>query len=198
MAAPANPCTHCEYGQDCGTNVGLERLIYDRPTFKKPVDPAAFIKSGVGRATYELLTRIVAAWRATVATLTDPTRGRITTQAFCHTSDGRRSRSTPTSGSARPASPPGPSRARPTCRGARPRGTKRYPGKDLLSRPNGRMIGDFDALALRAIIEHLIGPDAHYASGAGHRGEFDLIVATEEQLILGEIKASPLVAFPIG
>jgi hypothetical protein len=78
------------------------------------------------------------------------------------------------------------------------KGSRRYANPDLLSRPNGRMIGDFGALALRVIIEHVIGSEARYTSGGGHRGEFDIVITTESQLLLGEIKASPLVAFPVG
>lgn len=75
---------------------------------------------------------------------------------------------------------------------------KRYAVKDRLSRPDGRMIGDFGALCIRSIVSAITQDDeAHFAAGGGHRGEFDLIVSTNSLLVLGETKASPLVAFPV-
>lgn len=79
----------------------------------------------------------------------------------------------------------------------KPRDRKTYPVYEQLSRPVGRMIGDLGAWCVRAIIRALAPQGAHFAAGGGHRGEFDLIVSTEELLILGETKASPLVAFPL-
>ncbi|MGY1593038.1 hypothetical protein ACI79D_13745 [Geodermatophilus sp. SYSU D00708] len=59
------------------------------------------------------------------------------------------------------------------------------------------MIGDFGAFIIRLLVEHLVGEPAHFAAGGGHRGEFDMVISTDRLLLLGEIKASPLVAFPI-
>ena len=77
------------------------------------------------------------------------------------------------------------------------RDRKTYPVYEKLSRPVGRMIGDLGAWCVRAIIRALVRPAAHFAAGGGHRGEFDLIISTDELLVLGETKASPLVAFPL-
>jgi hypothetical protein len=77
------------------------------------------------------------------------------------------------------------------------KGKRWYSRPGLLSRPGGRMIGDLGAFAIRVIVESLAREGTHFAAGGGHRGEFDLVLSTESLLVLGEIKASPLVAFPI-
>jgi hypothetical protein len=59
------------------------------------------------------------------------------------------------------------------------------------------MIGDLGALVVRAILEELAPAGTHFSAGGGHRGEFDVVASTPQQLILGEIKASPLIAFPV-
>lgn len=77
------------------------------------------------------------------------------------------------------------------------RNGKRYPQPGFLARPAGRMIGDLGALVIYMIMEEIAGKGAHFSTGGGHRGEFDIVISTESRLILGEIKASPLVAYPI-
>jgi hypothetical protein len=74
---------------------------------------------------------------------------------------------------------------------------RRYPRPKFLARPAGRMIGDLGALAIYMIMEDIVGQGAHFSTGGGHRGEFDIVISTGSRLILGEIKASPLVAYPI-
>lgn len=74
---------------------------------------------------------------------------------------------------------------------------KAYERAILLSRPGGRLIGDYGYLGIRAILAALLPDDTHITTGGGHRGEFDLVLSADEQLILGEVKASPLVAFPL-
>lgn len=79
------------------------------------------------------------------------------------------------------------------------RNGRRYPGPQNSNRPSGRMIGDLGALCMRVIVDELLrtSEHTHAASGGGHRGEFDLILSNEQALLLCEIKASPLVAFPL-
>lgn len=77
------------------------------------------------------------------------------------------------------------------------RGQKLYPRQTQLSRPGGRRIGDLGALVVRLIVEAVDLSESHFTAGGGHRGEFDLVMSNADRLILGEIKSSPLVAFPI-
>lgn len=74
---------------------------------------------------------------------------------------------------------------------------KAYERASVLARPGGRLIGDYGYLGIRAILTALLPDETHITSGGGHRGEFDFVLSTNEQLILGEVKASPLVAFPL-
>lgn len=74
---------------------------------------------------------------------------------------------------------------------------KRYPQAKFLARPAGRMIGDLGALVIYMIMKDVAEKGAHFSTGGGHRGEFDIVISTGSRLILGEIKASPLVAYPI-
>ncbi len=77
------------------------------------------------------------------------------------------------------------------------RGTRVYARQARLSRPGGRRIGDLGAIVVRLLVESLSIGDPHLTAGGGHRGEFDLVMSSADQIVLGEIKASPLVAFPL-
>jgi hypothetical protein len=83
---------------------------------------------------------------------------------------------------------------------ARREGGRDYQDVKRLAKPGGRFIGDAGIKVLKAILRRLIGansPGATMLEGGGERGEFDLVVASDSALIFFEIKAKPLVCYPL-
>ena len=218
------PCFDCRYQPDCGAYEALSDLIYTKPGYSRPEMTAKFLPGDKARELLALLVDCVDAWVTTVeasdlsdglrrlslpalfdllmsglyaAMLYDDDADQLKREAFVHVGDERWAyfpyvwmcpACIAAGAPPRDAYLPG---------GLLKSDRRIYPAKELLARPEGRMIGDLGALCIRAIIGRIVKEDAHYATGGGHRGEFDLIIATESQLILGETKASPLVAFPV-
>jgi len=78
--------------------------------------------------------------------------------------------------------------------------TRDYPNVDLIAKPGGRAIGDQGIKSLKSILRYVIGktdPTARLRDGGGARGEFDLTIATDTALIFVEVKAKPLIAYPL-
>lgn len=222
MVAPPNPCHICEYKQGCPAFDVLEQALYSNAAFRRSDLTLRFLGSETGAATVSLLREIASSWidddAATAALpptvvhaslfdflmsglyaqqLPFPLDATVET-ALVHPLAGQRSeawfpylwmcpRCVSESEETSACYLPDPLM----------KGNRKYARPSLLSRPGGRMIGDLGAIALRVIVEGLASGPAHYAAGGGHRGEFDLVISTAELLILGEIKASPLVAFPV-
>ncbi|MEG8018782.1 hypothetical protein [Sphingomonas sp. LR55] len=88
-------------------------------------------------------------------------------------------------------------------RKAEPRGSfpfKDYPRVERLAKPGGRAIGDFGIKILKAILRGVFlktAPEIVMRDGGGIRGEFDLTFASEQHLIFGEVKAKPLIVYPL-
>jgi hypothetical protein len=224
-APPTNsPCHGCEHLGDCEAYKTLSRLIYSKPGYAKPEMAAKYLPPPKARAVLDLLGRCVSTWMATVASADlDERLKRLSLPAlFDVLMSGLYATVLFAGPGARPTKSAlihhGPESWAyfpyiwmcPACvaGGAEPRDAyipgatlkahgRMYPVEDLLARPQGRMIGDFGALCIRAIVGAIAAPGAHLAVGGGHRGEFDLIVANRDLLVLGETKASPLVAFPV-
>jgi len=80
--------------------------------------------------------------------------------------------------------------------------TRDFPDVDRLAKPGGRAIGDHGILVIRSILRKLLAtsgvvPSPRLRDGGGARGEFDLTIATEELIAFVEVKAKPLVAYPL-
>ena len=73
-----------------------------------------------------------------------------------------------------------------------------YPDPARLAKPGSRAIGDVGFTILLAILRGLFcGSNVRVRSGGGQRGEFDLTLADNRALVFGEVKAKPLVCFPL-
>lgn len=223
--ARKTPCHDCEFRPECRAYEVLGKLIYLKPGFAKPEATVQSLAPEKARRVLVLLDECVETWLATVAQgdldddlrslslpalfdvlmsglyaamLYDHRSDRLLREAFVHESAEGAWAYYPyiwmcpgcvTEGVApRDAYLPG---------AVLKSDSRMYAVKERLARPEGRMIGDFGALCIRAIVTALVQEDAHFAAGGGHRGEFDLIISTDSLLVLGETKASPLVSFPI-
>jgi hypothetical protein len=75
-----------------------------------------------------------------------------------------------------------------------------YPIPDMIAKPGGRMIGDVGIKVLKSIFRQILAeekPHAKMRDGGGVRGEFDLTIVDDENLIFVEVKAKPLVSYPL-
>ncbi|WP_159444508.1 hypothetical protein [Paraburkholderia ribeironis] len=75
-----------------------------------------------------------------------------------------------------------------------------FPNVDRLAKPGGRAIGDQGIQAIKSLLRAVLkvsDPTARLRDGGGARGEFDLTVATHEVLAFIEVKAKPLVSYPL-
>lgn len=223
MPGPSTPCRGCEFLPECPTYPVLERLIYSRPGFQNPPPddarmqllvactrawirtieasdlPDQLKRQAALPALFDLLMSGLYA-----QTLFDSARNELRRQGFVHADDSSAWAYHPyiwmcpaCVAAGRPAADcylPDPE-IKQDRRGSGP--LKAYERSTLLSRPGGRLIGDYGYLGIRAILTALLPQGAHITTGGGHRGEFDFVISTEDQLILGEVKASPLVAFPL-
>ena len=79
-------------------------------------------------------------------------------------------------------------------------GTREYPRVEKLAKPGGRAIGDVGIKVLKSILRMLLvksHPRAIMRNGGGLRSEFDLTITDSNLLIFIEVKAKPLVAYPL-
>jgi hypothetical protein len=220
---PSTPCDGCAYRPDCAAYEVLDKALYSKASFRRPPAPTSFLPQAVAQQTVAGLKNIAHTWLATADSLEHQPDTIVLPALFDFLLSalyaqwlfgfGERTPQRPAllhprvDGGADAYFPyvwmcpacvaAGVAPASCYLPGSVLRAGRRYTDSTKLSRPGGRMIGDFGALALRIIIEAVAATDAHYAAGGGHRGEFDLVIATKDLLILGEIKASPLVAFPL-
>jgi hypothetical protein len=84
--------------------------------------------------------------------------------------------------------------------GARREASRDYPITDLLAKPGGRFIGDVGIKVLKSIVRKIIAttrPEARLRDGGGLRGEFDLTLTDSDHMVFIEVKAKPLVAYPL-
>lgn len=75
-----------------------------------------------------------------------------------------------------------------------------YPQVEWLAKPGGRAIGDQGIRVVKALLRATLkasGTNARLRDGGGARGEFDLTVATDSVLAFVEVKAKPLIAYPL-
>ena len=79
-----------------------------------------------------------------------------------------------------------------TKRGARPSVKSNKPGSDTI----GEISGDTTLQILKEIIQ-VISPDTKVGKNSARQGDVDFVVYDSEILVLGEIKSSPLVVYPL-
>jgi hypothetical protein len=222
---PNTPCRECEFLEECAAYEALDVLVYSKPGFTKPEMTAKFLGKEKAREVLSLLGQCVDTWIKTVrdanlpaelrqvslpalfdvlisglyaAVLYDEEARQLRKPGFTHIGADGGWRFFPYVWMCPGCIAEGVSPVDAYLPGATLKDGKMYAVKDRLSRPDGRMIGDFGALCIRSIVSAITQDDeAHFAAGGGHRGEFDLIISTDSLLVLGETKASPLVAFPI-
>lgn len=75
-----------------------------------------------------------------------------------------------------------------------------YPQVEWLAKPGGRAIGDQGIQVVKALLRATLKAsrtNARLRDGGGARGEFDLTVATDAILAFIEVKAKPLIAYPL-
>jgi len=87
--------------------------------------------------------------------------------------------------------------ARREVRGA---GVRDYPQVEWLAKPGGRAIGDQGIQVVKALVRATLAAaklGARLRDGGGARGEFDLTIATSDVLAFIEVKAKPLIAYPL-
>lgn len=222
LVVPPNPCLSCEHKQGCAAYDVLDQALYSNAAFGRADLNLRFLGSEVGSATVSVLRQIATSWLGDDATTAALPQTVVHASLFDFLMSGLYAQQLPfpldaavetalvhplDAGHSEAWFPylwmcprcVSDSELPSTCYLPDPlvKGNRKYARPNLLSRPGGRMIGDLGAIALRVIVEGLASGPAHYAAGGGHRGEFDLVISTAELLILGEIKASPLVAFPI-
>lgn len=78
--------------------------------------------------------------------------------------------------------------------------TRDYPLKNHLAKPGSRLIGDVGIKVLRSILRVILSVSPislRMSEGGGRRGEFDLTFSSLDMLMFGEVKAKPLIAFPL-
>jgi len=79
-------------------------------------------------------------------------------------------------------------------------GARDYPQVEWLAKPGGRAIGDQGIQVVKALLRATLAASnsgARLRDGGGARGEFDLTVATDDLLAFIEVKAKPLIAYPL-
>lgn len=75
-----------------------------------------------------------------------------------------------------------------------------YPDVAKLAKPGGRAIGDIGIKIIKAILRSIFSvtaPNMVMRDGGGVRGEFDLTLSSGDLLAFVEVKAKPLVCFPL-
>lgn len=84
--------------------------------------------------------------------------------------------------------------------GARREDGRDYPLVDRLAKPGGRFIGDVGIRVLKSIVRRVLranAPQARLRDGGGLRGEFDLTITDRTHLVFAEVKAKPLISYPL-
>lgn len=76
---------------------------------------------------------------------------------------------------------------------------KYYVKPDHLAKPGGRSIGDIGFKVLMSILRTIMGTSLYplRLKTGGGGGEFDLTMSSADELVFAEVKAKPLVAFPL-
>ncbi len=75
-----------------------------------------------------------------------------------------------------------------------------FPQVEWLAKPGGRAIGDQGIQVIKSLLREVLraaGDTAKLRDGGGARGEFDLTIATDAALAFIEVKAKPLVTYPL-
>jgi len=76
-----------------------------------------------------------------------------------------------------------------------------FPIAEKLAKPGGRAIGDVGIkVIIKALLRYVLAKSKAAATlreGGGKRGEFDLTLATPKLLVFVEVKANPLIAYPV-
>lgn len=74
-----------------------------------------------------------------------------------------------------------------------------FPIVSRLAKPRSRAIGDVGIKVLLGILHGSLElkTSLRLSSGGGRRGEFDATIANDQVLVFGEVKAKPLLAFPL-
>lgn len=75
-----------------------------------------------------------------------------------------------------------------------------YPQVAWLAKPGGRAIGDQGIQVIKSLLREALrasGDTAKLRDGGGARGEFDLTIATDTALAFIEVKAKPLISYPL-
>ncbi|WP_405615549.1 hypothetical protein [Streptomyces sp. NBC_01508] len=223
LAKNTTPCENCSKRPDCSAFLVLNDLIYQKSNFKRATSPTSFLQNAGSEELYASLQRTIKYWMESVKGLHAPqgeeyslsalfdflasglyayllhseaTPGLLTKPAYLHSDNTQTLAFFPYVWMCPGCITEGRDPREAYLAESELRSGKRYAVSNRLSRPNGRMIGDLGALVIRALVSEL-AEGAYVTTGGGHRGEFDLVIATAERLILGEIKASPLVAFPL-
>ena len=78
--------------------------------------------------------------------------------------------------------------------------TRDYPQVRWLAKPGGRAIGDQGIQVVKSLLRATLnasGNNARLRDGGGARGEFDLTIATDTVIAFIEVKAKPMLAFPL-
>lgn len=78
--------------------------------------------------------------------------------------------------------------------------TRLFPLVDHISKPRSRFIGDVGIKVLKSILRIALegmNGQLRMSEGGGRRGEFDLTLASQDRLVLCEVKAKPMIAFPL-
>lgn len=78
--------------------------------------------------------------------------------------------------------------------------TRDYPQVRWLAKPGGRAIGDQGIQVVKALLRATLSAsrmNARLRDGGGARGEFDLTIATDTTIAFIEVKAKPMLAFPL-
>jgi len=75
-----------------------------------------------------------------------------------------------------------------------------YPKVEMLAKPGGRAIGDQGIQVIKALLREVLKNSlggAKLRDGGGARGEFDLTIATDSLIAFIEVKAKPLISYPL-
>jgi hypothetical protein len=75
-----------------------------------------------------------------------------------------------------------------------------FPIAEKLAKPGGRAIGEVGIKVIKALLRYVLAKSKAAATlreGGGKRGEFDLTLATPKLLVFVEVKAKPLIAYPV-
>lgn len=75
-----------------------------------------------------------------------------------------------------------------------------FPLVEKLAKPRARAIGDAGYKIIKSLVRTILrlsGKQTHFREGGGRRGEFDFTLTSKENLAFVEVKAKPLVCYPL-